>query len=110
MFGWSTAVALSVIVLFCLRHHLQHRNTYRPLSRRQPARKVSKDVPLGLEAIDMRAVNSAARRNESLERSHTSWTRKGGLLNGAADTDVQPLADDETYARRFHAAFMKDKD
>lgn len=109
MWGWIIAGILGLVVLISFYQYQSQRGTYRALSNRQPARKVSKDVPLGMEAMDLDAVNAAARRNESLERSHTSWTRKGGLLNGAADTDIQPLSDDETYAKRFYAAFMNNK-
>ena len=49
-----------------------------------------------------------ARRNESLERGHTNWTKKrGGFFLGGAEVEVKPWADDETYARRYHAAFKK---
>ena len=51
---------------------------------------------------------STARRNESLERGQTNWTKKrGGFFLGGAELDVKPWADDETYARRYHAAFKK---
>ena len=88
------------------RQHRARRGIYRPLATRQPQRRAAPQATLGLEATDMGVVNAAARRNESLERGHTNWTFRGGL---SAATDVAPMADDETYAARFHAAFMKDK-
>ncbi|MFC6584381.1 hypothetical protein [Sulfitobacter aestuariivivens] len=59
--------------------------------------------------MDIAAVNKVTRRNEALERGHTNWTRKSSTQTDVAETDIQPLADDETYATRFHAAFMKNK-
>ena len=84
----------------------------RPLSEAQP-KMGKRDVPLGMEAIDMNEVRRTQRRNESLERSHTSMTdrtSRGFLFEQAADTDIEPLADDETYAKRYHTAFQKRKD
>ena len=107
---WIVAILLGLVGGISLYQFRSQRGTYRSLSSRQPARKVSGEVPLGMEATDLSAVNSVARRNESLERSHTSWTRRSGMLSGAADTDIQPLSDDETYAKRYHAAFLQDKE
>ena len=53
----------------------------------------------------MSVVNAANRRNESLDRGQTNWTNRGHM---AAATDVAPMPDDQTYAARFHAAFLKD--
>ncbi|WP_432816823.1 hypothetical protein [Sulfitobacter sp. JB4-11] len=82
------------------------------MSSRQPARPDRANRPLGTEALDLDAVRRTQRRNESLERAHTSWTGRRGKLTGteSADTDIEPLADDETYARRYHAAFQRNKD
>ena len=109
MWGWIIAGTVAVIALISFYQYQSQRGTYRALSSRQPERRVSKDIPLGMEAIDLDAVKATTRRNESLERSQTSWSRKGGLLSGAADTDIQPLSDDETYAKRFHTVFMNNK-
>ncbi len=85
---------------------------YQRLASRQPERAATEDRPLGTEALDLDAVRRAQRRNESLERAHTNWTRgRSGILGAAAaDTHIAPLADDETYAKRFHAAYMNKKD
>lgn len=105
MWGWIIAAVVGVIALVCFAQYRARSRTYTPLSNRQPERR-TREVPLGMEAIDMDSVNRAARRNESLERGHTNWTNRGGM---AAATDVPPMADDETYAKRFHTAFIKDK-
>jgi len=83
------------------------RQTHRPLASRQPERR-KKDVPLGMEAMDMEEISRTNRRNESLERGQTNWLTKGGFF-GRPDTDIRPLAEDETYAARYHAAFQNDK-
>ncbi|MGB3244379.1 MAG: hypothetical protein WBB25_07585 [Sulfitobacter sp.] len=104
--AWIIASILGVVALICFAQYRGARATYTPLANRQPERRAVGGVPLGMEAIDLDSVNSAARRNESLERGHTNWTNRGGI---AAATDVAPMADDETYAKRFHTAFIKDK-
>lgn len=81
---------------------------YRPLSQRQPKRRVVEKPELGMEAINMDEVHRTQRRNESFERANTNWTRRRDATS-AADTDIQPLADDETYSARFHAAFNSKK-
>lgn len=61
-----------------------------------------------MEGLDLAEVSRTNRRNESLERGQTNWLSKTGFF-GRPDTDILPLADDETYAARFHNAFQKDK-
>ncbi len=78
----------------------------RPLSARQPERR-EPDVPLGMEALDLDEVSRTNRLNESLERGQTNWLTRTGFF-GRPDTDIQPLADDETYAARYYNAFQKD--
>lgn len=95
-------IALSIV------QYRETRGQYRPLSHRQPERRAKNDRELGLEAINMDEVHRTQRRNESLERANTNWTDKRNMTQ-AADTDIQPLADDETYSTRYHAAFHKDK-
>ena len=56
---------------------------------------------LGQEATDMDAVNAALSRNAPFG---TVPQELQGLGRGAS-TYVAPLKDDETYAKRFHAAF-----
>ena len=106
MWGWILAGGLGLIALISFYQYQNQRGTFRPLSSRQPARRVSTEKPLGMEATDLDAVNATSRRNESLERSQLNWTRSGLLPGGSADTDILPLSDDETYAKRFHTAFM----
>ena len=57
----------------------------------------------------MAEVQRTQRRNESLERTNKIWTRQGDATNGV-DVNVAALPDDETYARRFYTAFIKNKD
>ena len=100
------AVLLGVAVTAYLQYRAQQ-GTYRPLASRQPERR-KRDVPLGMEGLDLEEVSRANRRNESLERGQTNWLSKSGFF-GRADTDVAPLADDETYAARYYDAFQKDR-
>ncbi|MEM8577815.1 MAG: hypothetical protein AAGF60_08185 [Pseudomonadota bacterium] len=80
----------------------------RPLSAARPALG-EREVPLGLEAIDTRMIESVNRRNQALERTYnpiTQRTRRFGALENADTDSVVHFADDETYASRFHAAFQ----
>lgn len=106
MWGWIIGGILGAIALIAYIQYRAGNGTYKPLSSRQPERAPQRDVPLGMEATDMKVVNDANRRNESLERGQTNWMNRGSM---SAATDVPPMADDETYAKRFHAAFIKDK-
>ena len=110
--GWIIGGLLAGVVLICWLQYRAQAGTYRPLSSRQPERTAIEDRPLGTEALDLDAVRRTQRQNESLERAHTNWTRgRSGILGAAAaDTHIAPLADDETYAKRFHAAYMNKKD
>ena len=112
MWGWIIGGVLLVVIGISLAQHRAQAGTYRPLSSRQPERPDVKDRPLGTEAIDLDLVNSVQRRNESLERGNTNWTRRKGRLSGleSAETYIPPMADDATYATRFYAAFKKKKD
>ncbi len=105
---WAAlAGGAALIGLICLRQYRTANSQYRPLASRQPERRES-TVPLGMEATDLEAVSRATRRNESLERGQTNWLNKSGFF-GRTDTDPAPLADDETYAARYHAAFQNQK-
>lgn len=110
--GWIIGIALVAVVGISYAQYRAQAGTYRSLSSRQPERAESGPRPLGTEALDLEAVQRTQRRNESLERAHTSLTRRKGRFSSleSADTDIQPMADDETYARRFHAAFQRNKD
>jgi hypothetical protein len=87
------------------------RGPRRPLSYRQPERPDTRDVPLGLEAVDMSIVESVNRRNASLERVNTFFAPKGrkGSYLEHAETRVSALPDDETYAARYHRAYNQKK-
>lgn len=78
-----------------------------PLSYRQPQRDVDERTPLGMEAIDMNVVNKAHRKNASLERTSNifSRNRRFGSFTETADLDIEPIADDENYAARYHRAY-----
>ncbi|MEM6940603.1 MAG: hypothetical protein AAF943_11645 [Pseudomonadota bacterium] len=98
----SCLVALTAV---CIAQYLRAQRIHRPLAQRQPTRQ-TQDVPLGMEALDLDEVSRTNRRNESLERGQTNWLHRGGFY-GRPDSDVLPLADDETYAARYHRAFAK---
>jgi len=107
MWAWLAWGALALIAAICMAQYRASTRRFRPLSSRQPDRRSPREVPLGLEAIDMAEIDRTNRRNESLERAHTNWTKRSAAA--AASTDVPPMPDDETYATRFHTAFIKDK-
>ena len=107
MWPWIIGAAVAVLAVILIGQYRTARSTHIPLSQRQPERQ-TREVPLGMEGLDLEEVSRANRRNESLERGQTNWLSQKGFF-GRPDTDVQPLATDETYARRFHAAFQKDK-
>ena len=104
MWVWTIGALALGIVAICVRQFRAAMANHRPLSSRQPERR-TRDVPLGMEGLDLDEVSRTNRRNESLERGQTNWLGKSGFF-GRPDTDVLPLADDETYAARFHAAFQ----
>lgn len=87
------------------------RDKRRPLAQRQPERTRNEQVPLGMEAIDLSVVEAVNRRNASLERVSTFFGNKGrfGSFLENAETRVMPLADDETYAARYHSAYNQKK-
>ena len=108
---WSLvlgAIVVLVVVIAAGQYHAA-KGTYRPLSSRQPQRHNPQTPELGMEAMDMAEVRRVQRRNQSLERTNDAWTRRRRQTS-ATDTGVDAMPDDETYARRFHTAFMKNKD
>lgn len=110
MLVWFLGIIGVGFAAICLQQYRGQKGMYRPLAQRQPERPDTRTVPLGMEELDLDHIRATTRRNESLERGNTNWTsRKGGFLAGSADTDVAPLSDDETYAARYHAAFLKAK-
>ena len=111
MTGWLLLLPVAALVGVLLRQYASVRGTHVPLSQRQPARQDARGVPLGMEATDLAGLARSARVNETLERSHTSWTGRwwGKDQGRGAATDVAPWPDDHTYAARFHAAFHKDR-
>lgn len=102
---WIAGAAFSGIAAIVVWQYLSVRGTYRPLASRQPQMDAPEAPELGMEAIDMAEIHRTQRSNESLERTSNIWTRRS-----ASDLKIKPMADDETYAQRFHAAFMKNKD
>jgi hypothetical protein len=104
---WIALALIAVVALLIWSQHRAARQIHRTLASRQPERR-RQDVPLGMEGLDLDEVSRTNRRNESLERGQTNWLTKGGFF-GRPDTDIRPLADDETYAARYHAAFHKNK-
>lgn len=107
MWGWLAIGAVALGAVVCAAQYRNAARTHKPLSSRQPPRAAPRETPLGMEAIDMAEINRTNRRNESLERAHTNWTSRDRSM--AAATDVPAMPDDETYATRFHTAFIKDK-
>ncbi|MEM7520458.1 MAG: hypothetical protein AAF307_05420 [Pseudomonadota bacterium] len=100
-------LSIGILVWVQVRAARIAHQTYRPLATRQPERRKT-ERPLGTEALDLDEISRTNRLNESLERGQTNWLSNSGFF-GRPDTDVPPLADDETYAARFHQAFQRDK-
>ena len=71
----------------------------RPLSARQPSRPDT-ETPLGMEATDLSLVQRINRKNDALERVMT-FSEKGANAAG----HVAPLADDESYATKYHRLY-----
>lgn len=84
----------------------------RPLASRQPPRAPgSGEAALGLEAVDMALVDRVNRRNNALERVSTFFVpaRPFRSFIEQSQTGVTPLPDDETYATRYHRAYIDKK-
>ncbi len=107
MWVWVLGAALVAVAGIALSQYRAAGARHRPLASRQPERRQS-TVPLGMEAMDLDQISRTNRRNESLERGQTNWLSRSGFF-GRADSDVAPLADDETYAARYYDAFQKTK-
>ena len=107
MWVWVLGAALVAVAGIALSRYRAATPQHRPLASRQPARRET-TVPLGMEAMDLTEISRTNRRNESLERGQTNWLNRSGFF-GRTDTDVAPLADDETYAARYYDAFQKTK-
>ncbi|MEM6371870.1 MAG: hypothetical protein AAF727_03695 [Pseudomonadota bacterium] len=92
------------------------RSPRRPLAARQPGRAEmgqDRDVPLGMEATDLALVDRVSRQNDALERtSAVGSARRGakGSFTAAASTTVEAMPDDETYAARYHRAYIEKDD
>lgn len=78
----------------------------RPLAMRQPKLE-KREVPLGMEATDLKGVEATIRQNNSLERSSTIFGQNKGSFAQAADRTVREFKDDETYAAEYHRTFGK---
>lgn len=72
----------------------------RPFATRQPQFK-DREVELGMEATDMKIVDAAHRRNQSLDRGNT-WH---GSFAEATDRSVKTFKDDAKYARDYHRLY-----
>ena len=91
------------------------RGPRRPLAARQPGRAETvqvRDVPLGMEATNLDLIDQVNRRNDALERANTIAGQRNskGSFAAAASTRVDPMPDDETYAARYHRAYIQKDD
>ena len=64
-------------------------------------------TPLGMEATDLTLIDRVARQNDALERTHTIGARKSGSFVARTSTHIDPMPEDETYAARYHSAYIK---
>ncbi|WP_299149765.1 hypothetical protein [uncultured Tateyamaria sp.] len=82
------------------------------LAARRPGRAEMdqiRDVPLGMEAMDMDLIDRVTRQNDALERVNMVRSRDGEMV-GRSSTYVAPMPEDETYAARYHRAYNKKED
>jgi len=91
------------------------RGARRPLAARQPGRAEMgqvRNVPLGMEATNLDLIDQVNRRNDALERVNTIAGQRGskGSFTAEASTHIDPMPDDETYAARFHRAYIEKDD
>lgn len=113
MIGWKlillTVVSVVVVATFFLESRLKRgrrrslASTFKGDSLAAPAKKPA----LGLEAIDIAAFNRVVAENSGMAKvtGHNRW--KWHSHTAAHSQPPVPLADDETYAARFHNAFGK---
>jgi len=107
---WIIGGIVAVIAAISFVQYRAQAGTYVPLSQRQPTRAPAPEKELGMEATDVEAVARVTRQNESLDRGQTTLTSKRGLFGARVyDTVITPMADDETYAARYHTAYIKKK-
>ena len=91
------------------------RGARRPLAARQPGRAEMgqvRDVPLGMEATNLDLIDQVNRRNDALERVNTIAGQRStkGSFAAAASTRIVPMPEDETYAARYHRAYIEKDD
>jgi len=91
------------------------RGPRRPLATRQPGRDEMgqvRDVPLGMEATNLDLVDQVNRKNDALERTSALAGQKRGTgsFTAAASTRIAAMPDDETYAARYHRAYIEKDD
>ena len=82
----------------------------RPLATRRPDRTAMGQVaatPLGMEATDLALIDRVARQNDTLERTHAIGAQRTGSFMARTSTHIAPMPEDETYAARFHRAYIK---
>lgn len=86
------------------------RGPRRPLAARRPERDEmgqQMEIPLGMEATDLKLIDRVARQNDALERTHVMKNRGTGMFFARQATQIDPMPEDETYAARFHRAYNK---
>ena len=84
------------------------RPSRQPLAARRPTREEMgqvRNVPLGMEGLDLRVVDRAARMNDTAERLPTIANRNGFFTRASTHVDAMP--EDETYAARYARAFQQ---
>jgi hypothetical protein len=86
------------------------RQRRKPFAARRPGRDEMgqvRSVPLGMEATDLTLIDRVSRQNDALERSHPIGQRRSGLLGARTSTHIDAMPEDETYAARYHSAYLK---
>ncbi|MEL6452954.1 MAG: hypothetical protein AAFQ19_17000 [Pseudomonadota bacterium] len=87
------------------------RRPRRPLADRRPGRAdlgQERATPLGMEATDLSLIDRVSRQNDALERTAlVGRPGQGGSFAAAASTKIDPMPEDETYAARYHRAYIK---
>lgn len=111
MLGWlilSGAIAL-VVAISAVQYRRGARQ-HRSLASRRPE-AAAREVPLGMEATDLKTVARIARANQRFERNNLAWVfGKSNRFLGDQDRDIEQAPEDHSYAAWFHRSFMKNKD
>lgn len=87
------------------------RGPRQPLAHMRPEPAPQREIPLGMEAIDMDMVEKVSRQNDALERTNRIASGQRGGMTGhwsrQSATHVEPMPEDETYAARYHRAYNR---